>query len=418
MLHKLTEAATAGIEKTRIRATELKLGMFVSALDRPWIDSPFLVHGFTIRNNKQLAEIQQLCQIVYIDITRGSASSDSNHGAKPEQLTSYGKSKSFADNMPQAISMHGKAKTLVNDLFDDFRSGNMFQAEMVRQIVKDCVNNIVVNPDSMLWLSMIKNKDEYTAEHSLNVAILSIALGREEGLMQKDLETLGICAMLHDVGKIKVPDEILNKEGSLDAKEFEIMKMHTVHGKKLLLSKSDVPDAAVDIALSHHERLDGTGYPVGLKAAQIPYLVRIVAIADAYDAMTSGRIYSTAKPAAEALKQLIKGKDTSYDADLISKFIQCIGVYPLGSIAELNTGEVGIVLPSLHDNRLKPQILIVRDHNKAVCEQKIIDMATDKRSDNGKAYMIRALHADSTFDIHLAEFKNVGQKTPPKPISK
>lgn len=409
MLHKLTEAATAGIEKTRVRSSDLKLGMFVSALDRPWIDSPFLVHGFTIRNTKQLAELQQLCQVVYIDITRGSASSDSNHGVKPDQLTSYTKSKSFAENMPQAISLHSKAKTLVNDLFNDFRSGGMFQAEKVRQIVQACVANIVVNPDSMLWLSMIKNKDEYTAEHSLNVAILSIALGREEGLMQSDLENLGICAMLHDVGKIKVPNEILNKEGNLDEKEFEVMKMHTVHGKKLLLSKSDVPDAAVDIALSHHERLDGSGYPVGLKASQIPYLVRIVAIADAYDAMTSGRIYSTAKPAAEALKLLIKGKDTRYDADLLNKFIQCIGVYPLGSIAELNSGEVGIVLPSLHDNRLKPQILIVRDQNKTACEQKIIDIGSDKRCDNGKPYMIRALHSDNTYGIQIADFRSAGQ---------
>ena len=143
----------------------------------------------------------------------------------------------------------------------------------------------------MLWLSMIKNKDEYTSEHSLNVAILSIALGRAEGLAQSDLEDLGICAMLHDVGKTKIPNEILNREGSLDEHAFEVMKMRTIHGKKLLIRQPNDPDAAVDVTLARHERMDGSGYPVGLTADEIPYLVRIVAIADAYDAMTSGRVY-------------------------------------------------------------------------------------------------------------------------------
>lgn len=405
MLHKLTEAATAGIEKTRMRASDLKMGMYVSGLDRPWIDSPFLVHGFTIRKANQLAELKRICQFVYIDITRGSASSDSNHGAKPEQTTSYTESKTFAENLPEAISIHSKAKTIVGDLFNDFRTGGMFQADQVRKVVKACVGNIIVNPDSMLWLSMIKNKDEYTAEHNLNVAILSIALGRAEGLLDTDLENLGICAMLHDVGKIKVPDSILNKEGNLDPDEFEVMKMHTVHGKKLLLGASDIPDAAVDIALSHHEKLDGSGYPVGLTDSQIPYLVRIVAIADAYDAMTSGRIYSVAKPAAEALKLMLKDKETCFDTQLLNKFIECIGVYPIGSIAELNSGEAGIVLPATSNNRLKPLIMVARDQNKNSCQQRLIDTSTDRRPDNSRPYMIRALHPDGEFGLNLADFR-------------
>ena len=417
MLHKLAEAATAGVEKTRIRAADLKLGMYVSQLDRAWINSPFLIHGFTIRSNAQLTEIQQLCQFVYIDITRGSSSSDKDRGAKPNQQQNYTNQLPFNENLEAAIAIHSKAKIVIDDMFNAVRSGGLFHLNQVRQSVEDCVNNIIVNPHSMLWLSMIKNKDEYTSEHSLNVAILSIALGRAEGLVQSDLEDLGVCAMLHDVGKTKIPSEILNREGSLDEQEFEVMKMHTIHGKKLLIGQPDVPAAAVDIALSHHERMDGSGYPVGLTANDIPYLVRIVAIADAYDAMTSGRVYCEAKPAAEALKLMLDAKDSHFDALLLNKFIESIGVYPIGSIAELNSGEAGIVLPTDENNGLRPLVLVTRDQHKVPCDAKIVDTNCQKQTDNGKPYMIRALHPDGTYGLTLEEFRDINKNNYYKSIA-
>lgn len=404
MLHKLAEAATAGVEKTRIRANALKLGMYVAALDRPWIDSPFLVHGFTVRKHQQLEELQQLCQFVYIDITRGSASSDSHHGSKPKQTTRYSNSASFAENLPAARAAHAKAKVAVAQMFDQFSRSLPFAVEPMRLAVRGCVENIIANPDALLWLSSIKDKDAYTVEHSVNVALLSISLGRVEGLMPEDLEDLGICAMLHDIGKTKIPAEILNKEGDLDEQEFEVMKMHTIHGKKLLLGTDNIPDAAVDIALSHHEQLDGSGYPVGLDGSRIPYLVRIVAIADAYDAMTSGRIYSDAKPAAEALKLLLETKDTRYDSGLLTNFIEYLGIYPIGSVAELSSGEAGIVLPVTDNNRLQPRIWVARDANKAPCQGHVIDTSSARRPDNKRPYLIRALHPDGTFGLKLADF--------------
>ncbi len=412
MLHKLASAATAGVEKTRIRSSELKIGMYVALLDRPWIDSPFLVHGFTIRDERQLAQLKSTCKHVYVDITRGSASSDTNRGAKPAQTIQYEVSKSFAENLDDAIEVHKKAKHVVNDMFTAFRSGNMFNTDDVRETVSSCVDNIIVNPDSMLWLSMIKNKDEYTAEHSLNVALLSVALGVAEGLPAQDLQDLGVSAMLHDVGKVKIPNEILQKEGHLDQNEFEVMKMHTVHGKKLLLRQSGLPDAAVDIALSHHEKLDGTGYPRGLSADQIPYLVRIVAIADAYDAMTSGRVYCDAKSPAEALKLLLKSKDAHHDGDLLNKFIECVGVYPIGSIVELTTGESGIIIPSQSNSKLQPIVLVARGGDKQPCKERWVDLSKDKRPDNGRPYRIRALHSDGTFGLRLAEYQRAGSNLP------
>ncbi|MGB5325298.1 MAG: HD-GYP domain-containing protein [Pseudomonadales bacterium] len=412
MLHKITASATAGVEKIRIPVGDLVLGMFVRELDCPWIDSPFLVHGFVVREQRQLEQLRELCKHVYIDITRDSLTNSQRRANKPEKTTSYNNSKSFSENLRDAQKVHRKAKSVVTSMFADFRNGKLFEPEAMREAVSACVDNIIANPDSMLWLTMIKNKDEYTAEHSLNVALLSITLGRAEGLSVADLNELGLCAMLHDVGKVKIPDEILNKEGSLDADQFAVMKMHTVHGKKLLLGQKNLPAAVTDIALSHHEKVDGSGYPRGLKAEEIPYLVKIVAIADAYDAMTSGRVYSIAKPAAEALKLLLRSKNEHHDARLLNKFIDCIGVYPIGSIAELNTGEVGIVLPSESENNLQPVVLVVRDTNKSFCENRYLDLRSAKRADNGRPYMIRALHPDGSFEIDLADYNDARFLTP------
>lgn len=413
MLHKITAAATAGVEKIRIPISELKLGMFVRELDRPWIDSPFLVHGFVVRDQRQLDQLRALCKHVYIDITRDSLSAMQNRASKPEQSTQYKVRKSFTDNLIPAQKIHRKAKAVVKNMFEDFRGGRLFEPGPMREVVSECVENIIDNPDSMLWLTMIKNKDEYTAEHSLNVALLSITLGRAEGLAPADLNDLALCSMLHDVGKVRIPNEILNKEGSLDAEQFEVMKMHTVHGKKLLLGQKGLPAAAAEIALSHHEKVDGSGYPRGLKSDEIPYLVKIVAIADAYDAMTSGRVYSVAKPAAEALKLLLKSKNEHHDARLLNRFIDCIGVYPIGSIAELNSGEVGIVLPSDSEDNLQPLVLMVRDANKQSCESRYLDLRSAKRPDNGRPYMIRALHPDGSFEIELAEYNDARFLAPP-----
>ncbi|MBR9805325.1 HD-GYP domain-containing protein [bacterium] len=381
--------------------------MYVSQLDRPWIETPFLVHGFTIKNAKELNTLQSHCRYVYIDIKKGATRAPDSYRRKPSELTEHNRTASFEDNLSDAIPIYSNAKDVVDNLYKSLRSGRMFAVEDIKDTVSDCVDNIISNPDSMLWLSMIKNKDEYTAEHSLNVALLSIALGREEGLKRVALQQLGICSMLHDVGKIKIPDKILNKEGSLSAPEFEVMKTHTVHGKKLLLNYHDLPSAAVDVALSHHERIDGKGYPRGLQDDDIPYFVRIVCIADAYDAMTSGRVYSDAKPAAEALKILLANKNTQFDTNLATQFVNCIGVYPAGSIAELNSGAVGIVIPSNTGNKLQPRLLMIRDEEKTPCEPHAIELEDKPKTDSGKPLFIRTLHPEGSFGVNIKDYQSI-----------
>src|SRR5690606_11347487 len=184
-----------------------------------------------------------------------------------------------------AISVYREARRLTKTLLDDARIGGVIDSESARVTVKECVGSILRNPDALLWMSRMRNEDEYTSEHCLNVCIVAIAFGRHLGFYEDELEKLGMCGLLHDVGKMRIPSEILNKPAELTAKEYRMIKAHPVHGRNLLMSSPGVDQSVIDVAYSHHERIDGEGYPRKLKAPDISEFARIIAIVDAYDAM-------------------------------------------------------------------------------------------------------------------------------------
>ena len=214
--------------------------------------------------------------------------------------------------------------------------------------------------------------------------------------------------MLHDMGKSKIPLEILNKEGAFSDEEFDIMKTHTTWGYKILTEKPDVIAEVANVAHSHHERLNGRGYPRALPAEDISYFTRIVAIADTYDAITSKRVYSPAKTSLEALRILIGAKGSHYDPDMVDRFVECIGIYPAGSVAELSNGEVGIVLPSEQEQRQTPKVLVVRDSDKKPCSEKLVDLCEEQEDNKGRRLKINHLLSDDAFGIDLKKFHEQG----------
>ncbi|KZY92327.1 hypothetical protein A3744_19305, partial [Oleiphilus sp. HI0073] len=277
------------------------------------------------------------------------------------------------------------------------------------------VDSILRNPEAMRWLSLIKNADEYTAEHCLRVCVLSVSLGRLIGLAEYELEELGVCGFLHDVGKAKIPDSILNKPGRFTDEEFEIMKSHTVHGKNILISQKGVPASAIDAAHAHHERPDGLGYPRRLSSHQITQFSSIVSIVDAYDAITSKRVYKKARSSIEALRIIYDGKGTCFDEALAERFIAMIGIYPNGHIAELTTGEVGIIVRSNNVNRLKPKVLVVRDAKGQACRERIIDLAADPKDADGRPVLIKDLYPNGAFNIDLSTYLKRGLRLSEEP---
>ncbi|MBI5747981.1 MAG: HD-GYP domain-containing protein [Nitrospinae bacterium] len=254
--------------------------------------------------------------------------------------------------------------------------GKSISSGDAKKAVNNMADSIMRNRDALLCLSQIKSKDEYTSFHSINVCILCLAFGRHMGYSEIELKTLGIGALLHDIGKTKVPDEILNKAGKLTPEEFEIMKKHTIYSAEILSKTHGIPQKALEIPLQHHERYNGTGYPRGLKGDEIGVSGMLSSIADVYDAITSTRVYHTGVLPHDALKRMYEWKGKDFHNGLLEQFIKCVGIYPPGTIIKLQTGEVGVVVSVNRANVLKPRIAVVIDgQNKRYTPPKTLEMS-------------------------------------------
>jgi len=279
-----------------IHVSELRIGMFVSKLDRPWLETPFLVQGFMIETEDDIDVVSEYCQRVWIDaIQQKPADLHVNQiTKKPKKPVTYINKIEAQDEHRQAIGVYKASRSITRNILDSVALRGVIPTEEAKSVVNDCVQSVIRNANALMWMSRVREVDEYTSEHSMNVCIYSISFGRHLGMESEDLQKLGLCALLHDVGKMRVPNDILNKPGSLTDKEFKAIKAHTVHGRNLLMASPGMLPAAVDVAYSHHERMDGKGYPRAIKANGTSTFSRIVSIVDAYDAMTANRCYAPA----------------------------------------------------------------------------------------------------------------------------
>ncbi len=397
---------------TKIHISELKIGMYVSKLDRDWLETPFLMQGFRIESLDDIDAVAEYAQYVWIDAVR-------DVWIPPEErayLTSKTPPKKVYINKISATEeraavrgAYREARRLTKSLLDDIRLGGAIDTDQAKATVKDCVHSILRNPDALLWMSKMRNEDEYTAEHCLNVCILAIAFGRHLGKTEAELEKLGLCGLLHDVGKMRVPMDILNKPGPLTPKEYNIMKAHTVHGRNLLMSSSgNGLNAVVDVAYSHHERVDGDGYPRKLKGGSISDFARIIAIVDAYDAMTADRCYSRAIPTTEALKVIYHERGKHFDERLALEFIRSVGLYPPGSLVELVNGLVGIVLETNTRYRHLPKVLAVHDRQKPLEKECLLDLADIEQGTLGKDHLIARAICDGSHGIYVRNYREKG----------
>lgn len=403
---------TYKVQKTLLRekvaCTQLQRGMYVVELDRPWVETPFLFQGFLINTEEEIDQLCHYCEFVYIDVAQTEVKYQVKGKTKRHLKNRRIYKIATEKELPRALNYYHKAKVAVDNALQAMRLSHDLDIGEVKVSVRSCVKSVLNNPNALMWLTQIKNKDEYTAEHSLRVSVMSVALGRELGLLEQELEDLGVAAMLHDVGKVKIPDAILNKEGSLDEQEYQAIKAHTVEGRQLLLSKSDVPPVAVDVAYAHHEHVNGKGYPRGIGAEKIPYFAKIVSVVDAYDAISSDRIYSGARSTLESLRILYDCRDLQFDEEIVRAFIRMVGVYPPGHIVELTNGEAGIILSCPQNNKLRPKIIVVRNKNKQNCSERIVDLSKDHLDQDNQPLRVKQVLTDGAFGIKLAEYRNKG----------
>jgi len=397
-------------DRMKIDVAELAIGMYVVELDRPWTETSFLFQGFRIRQQQEIRLLQQVCKHVWVDSRRlrgRQPQAVENQAEAAEQRPIIAKV-DFSQEIEQATPAWHAARNESLRILEAVKLGQELDVQAVKAVVRECVDSILRNPAAMLWLARIKNSDHYTAEHSLRVAMLAIALGRELGMPEYQLEQIGVCGMLHDVGKLKVPDEILNKPGSLTAEELQIMRSHAIEGRRLLMSNAQITPATVDVAYSHHERLDGRGYPRGLNAENIPYFAKIIAVVDAYDAINSDRVYSKGKSNLESLRILHDSAKSHFDEVIVGNFIRMMGIYPPGEIVELANGEVGIIIGCAPGNKLKPKILRVLNANKELCKEVVIDLSRTTVDSSGKSCRIREVHSSGAFGIDIEAYRRKG----------
>lgn len=428
----------------QVQVNELKLGMFVSQLDRPWLETPFLLQGFMIDSVDDIEEIKKHCDYVYVDIVKGKRPANFNpsmvvqlakgeeigfagktravsHSSQPgkqrlsglftegrspatqhalEAMFPHRKLKVYQDGLPASEEL-ATAKKIIRefninlvDLVDEVRAKNAFDIERVKVAVDPMVDSVIRNPDACMWLARLKNKDSYTYKHSLGAAIWAVALGRQIGLPKVDLKNLAVGSMLCDVGKLRLPDGLLNKQGRLSKGEFTMVKSHVELGLEALKESRGINRQILDIVANHHERFNGKGYPNKLKGAKIPVMSRIAAIADCYDAMTSERVYAAAISPSLAVRKLYEWRDEDFQSELVEEFIQAVGLYPAGTLVELSNGSVGIVVSESRTRRLRPKLLLLLDQSKQqldeIAELDLMDTA-DEADPEASLYIVKSL---------------------------
>lgn len=376
-IQKMTEFVPPNAERLmKVNASDIKVGMYMSFPDRPWLETRFLFQGVLLTTEKQVSEVRKECKHIFVDKEK-SRTIQTAREPVPTGTTAPPILKPIEREFVAAQKAHVTSGKEIKENLKRLAAGEGINVTRIRSSVKSCVKSIVTNPNALLWLGRLRSKDNYIAEHCLNVGILAIAFGRHLGMSLDELETLGMCGMLHDVGKLKVDQKILDKPASLSEEEFSVIKGHCQIGRDILSQDENMPKTVIEAAFGHHERMDGAGYPRGIRADSLNLYTRMISIVDTYDAITTNRCYDKSRPAAEAIKILFSCRNTQFEPVLVEKFIECLGIYPTGSLVELKTGEGAVVIDSNKNSRLNPRVSIVLDEEKHTRSPLIVDTSSE-----------------------------------------
>jgi len=365
----------------KIDVTQLRKGMFICGTDRKWIDIPFFRQKFLITSNKQINTLREYCEFVYIDTEKG-VDVISQPEVKIEQhndeisVERDSSKQSHEDNVYR--KNYEDSQTILSEVLNDVRLGRCVDNPKVRGVVQELIVNIVKDSQTMIGLIQSKDKNDTLARKSVNVCILALAFGKHIGIPKDKMYELGLGALLHDIGMVQIPSRILLKKQPLTPAERAIMEKHTEYGLAILAKTQEIPVNVLKIVHSHHERMDGKGYPQKLQDKEIGLLVRMVTIASVYEALTRERFYTETLTPVAALKYLYTSGKAIFDAQLVEKFIQALGIYPSGCVVVLNSGEIGVVVNVNPQDRLRPTLRIVTNAQKQLLAQESVLELADR----------------------------------------
>jgi len=360
----------------RIPVGRVKPGMYVAGLDRSWLETPFFFHRKLIKSAEEIEVLKRNgIREVIIDVSRGldvdgapaeeplDASVGADHRASKNngsRTPSAGELnfRALALELETAQRMHQEALAAAESVFDGVRGGGSIKREIAQRVIADLGASIARSPEASLLLMQMRRFQMDLFVHAVNVCVLSLVVATLEEL-DFDAPAFALGALLHDVGETRIPRNLLRKQDAFTESERKLLAQHPTLGALLLQNAEELPPLVRQIVLEHHERIDGSGYPNRLRGADVSFASQVVAITDAYDDMLSGRNQAPLQPS-EVLRQLfLQSNAGALDRALVERVIRCLGVYPIGSLVELNTGERGIVVAANRADTLKPTVRIM-----------------------------------------------------------
>ena len=387
----------------KMQAMSLEPGMFVAELDRPWLETPFALQGFVVRNTDEVLYVSKHVDHVYVDAEYKGQSQRLSLAVAPTAATPENRLE-LKEEFRQAKVCFDSAADTLDRVFESIRSGQETDIGAVRNAVNPLIEGVFRNQEAVAALLRLKESGSYRYHHGVSMAVWAAILGRHIGLQQDELEKLSIGCAMCDVGMTQLPPELLDQTDNLTDEQHAVVRAHPTIGAQMVAESGEVDFEILAIIENHHERMDGSGYPRGLEGASIPVLARIAGLVDAYDAMITPRPYAQARTSHEAVQELIDLKGGQFQEALVEQFVQAIGLFPTGTVVELNSGEVAIVVNQNQTRRLKPEVVIVLDENKEKKDPlQLLDLANQSISAEGERWIARELTAGS-FGVNSEDY--------------
>ncbi len=371
--------------------------MFVQSFEGSWLNHPFWKTKFLVEDQALVATIREAgVKHLWIDESKsrviGGASTEKPptapaplFAAPPRPAASP--KLALEQRVELEVEVH-KAAQLVNrmrgevtTLFTEVRMGKAMEVDQVLPFVEEVSASVQRNSVALVSLARLKTKDDYTFMHSVSVCALMVALSRQIGLGEEETRQAGVAGMLHDIGKMAIPLDILNKPGSLTDNEFAVVRRHPEQGFAMLSECKGLGEVPLDVCLHHHEKMDGSGYPKGLSGEQITRMARMGAICDVYDAITSTRAYKQAWDPSASIQRMSQWKG-SFDPELFQSFVRCIGIYPVGTLVKLESGKMGVVIDQNPRSLIKPRVKVFYSTTTGMpVNRYVLDLASPDCSD-------------------------------------
>ena len=343
----------------KITVDQLVIGMHLKEFCGSWMDHPFWRTGFVITDPKDLVTIRaSAIREVWIDCSKGLdvapgesvvSEVETEEAVDAELQEEVAVHRDIApvsaqQELARAAKICNQSRAAVLSMFEEARMGKTVDSGGAKQLVQEIADSVSRNPGALISLARLKTADDYTYMHSVAVCAMMVALAKQLGLNEEETRSAGLAGLMHDLGKAAMPMSVLNKPGKLTEAEFSIIKTHPEEGYRLLQNGGGADPVVMDVCLHHHEKMDGSGYPHGLKGDEISLFAKMGAVCDVYDAITSNRPYKAGWDPAESLRKMAEWASGHFDGKVFQAFVKSLGIYPIGSLVRLSSGRLGVVV--------------------------------------------------------------------------